>query len=347
MTLNPSLPPTPPSRYSWATLLAIQLAAILAGCTTTPPTQPEFTVVNRVIAQNEDFVVLHTRRDDELAQLAQHYYGDAEKAGIIAEFNQIASLQPGSIVVVPLKLQNPLGITPKGFQTVPILCYHRTGAGKGKLVVSATAFDEQMGFLARNGYHVVSLNRLKGFLSGKEGLPAKSIVITFDDGYRSTFEIAYPVLKKYGFPATLFLYSDFVGATDALTWAQMKEMADSGLIEVQPHSKTHANLSAKLPRESSQQYRERLRQEIEVPARTIESRLGIQASTFALPYGDTNDTVVGVLKQNGIDLALTVTPGGNAFFAYPFMLRRTMVFGDDSLTQFAAKLAVFTPNRGP
>ena len=56
------------------------------------------------------------------------------------------------------------------------------------------------------------------------------MAITIDDGYRSTYEIAYPVLRKHGFPATVFLYTDFVGAADALTWPQMKEMAASGLI---------------------------------------------------------------------------------------------------------------------
>ena len=72
------------------------------------------------------------------------------------------------------------------------------------------------------------------------------MVITIDDGYRSTYEVAFPVLKRHSFPATVFLYSDFVGAGDALTWAQMKEMTQSGLIDIQPHSKSHANLTLKL-----------------------------------------------------------------------------------------------------
>ncbi len=56
-------------------------------------------------------------------------------------------------------------------------------------------------------------------------------MITIDDGYRSSYEIAYPILKKFGFPATVFLYTDFVGASDAMTWAQMKEMTASGLVD--------------------------------------------------------------------------------------------------------------------
>ena len=85
-----------------------------------------------------------------------------------------------------------------------------------------------MEYLARNGYRVIPLAQLARFLDGKEPLPRKSVVITIDDGYRSTYEIAYPILKKYGFPATVFLYSDFVGAADAMTWAQMKEMVALG-----------------------------------------------------------------------------------------------------------------------
>ena len=60
--------------------------------------------------------------------------------------------------------------------------------------------------------------RLARFLAGKEALPTKTVVITIDDGYRATYEIAFPILRKHGFPATVFLYSDFVGAADAMTW---------------------------------------------------------------------------------------------------------------------------------
>ena len=141
----------------------------------------------------------------------------------------------------------------------------------------------------------------------------------------------------------MFLYSDFVGASDALTWSQMKEMADSGLIDIQPHSKTHANLALRLPDETESKYRERVRREVDAPISAIQERLGIRSIAYAYPYGDVNDTVVEQLKRQGVRLAVTVTPGGNAFFAPPQMLRRSMVFGNDNLDVFKAKLVTSMP----
>jgi len=144
----------------------------------------------------------------------------------------------------------------------------------------------------------------------------------------------------------VFLYSDFVGAGDALNWAQMKEMTASGLVDVQPHSKTHANLTLRLADESEARYRERVRREVDAPIGLIKDRLSIASVTFAYPYGDVNDVVVELLWKQGAQLGVTVTPGGNGFFAYPYMLRRNMVFGNEDLDAFKAKLNVVAPIAG-
>ena len=132
-------------------------------------------------------------------------------------------------------------------------------------------------------------------------------------------------------------------APDALTWAQMKEMTASGLVDVQPHSKSHANLTVRLPDESEARYRERMRREVEAPVDVIRTQLGTQSVAYAFPYGDVNDVVVGELRGKGVKLGVTVTPGGNAFFAVPYMLRRTMIFGGDDLDAFRAKLVTRLP----
>ena len=188
--------------------------------------------------------------------------------------------------------------------------------------MTPAAFAAQMQFLAKNGYHVLPLARIDEFLAGRTPLPKKSVVITIDDGYRSTFDIAFPILKQHGFPATVFLYSDFVGAGDALTWAQMKEMAASGLVDIQPHSKTHANLTLRLADETDARYRERVRREVDTPIALIKERLSLPSTSFAYPYGDVNEIVVDLLARQGTQMGVTVTPGGNGFFAYPYMLRR-------------------------
>ena len=128
-----------------------------------------------------------------------------------------------------------------------------------------------------------------------------------------------------------------------LTWPQMKEMTSGGLIDIQPHSKTHSNLTMKLADENDARYRERIRREVEAPVDAIRERLGEPTITYAYPYGDVNDTVVEFLKGKGVKMGVTVTPGGNGFFAPTAMLRRSMVFGGDDLDTFKSKLVTSLP----
>jgi peptidoglycan/xylan/chitin deacetylase (PgdA/CDA1 family) len=338
-------------RKALRALAWIVAALVVHGCATTTPTGPAATSVEkadggRLIARDDDFVIVTARAGDDAASLAQRYLGDARKEWWIAEYNGSAEIRPGQVVVIPLSPRNRIGVYHDGFQTVPVLCYHRFGTRASKLTVTPAAFTAQMDYLARNGFHVVTLAELADFVAGRAPLPKKSVVITIDDGYRATYDIAYPILRKYGFPATVFLYSDFVGAGDALTYPQMKELIASGLVAIQPHSKSHANLTLRLPDETDARYRDRLRREVDVPVDVIRERLAVPSLAYAYPYGDVNETVVDVLARKGVTLGLTVTPGGNGFFAYPYMLRRSMVFGNEDLESFKARLQTFVRTSG-
>jgi peptidoglycan/xylan/chitin deacetylase (PgdA/CDA1 family) len=351
MNRPPSLPASSVNK-ALRTLGWIVVALIVHGCATPPPRPPAAEPVarvdgGRVLARDDEFAIVMARAGDDAASLAQEYLGDARKDWWITESNGNAEIRAGQVVVIPLAARNRIGVYHDGFQTVPVLCYHRFGSRASKLTVTPAAFTAQMDYLARNGYHVLTLAQLADFVAGKGPLPKKSIVITIDDGYRATYDIAYPILKKYGFPATVFLYSDFVGAGDALTYPQMKELIASGLIEIQPHSKTHANLTLRLADETDARYRDRLRREIDAPVDVIRERLAVTSLAYAYPYGDVNETVVDFLTRKGVSLGLTVTPGGNGFFAYQYMLRRSMVFGNEDLESFKARLQTFirTPGR--
>lgn len=335
------------SRAALGAWLTVALAA--GGCMQAPPrvasveaprpaAPPRPSRDEPVVARDAEFAVVVAQPGENLAALAERWLGDAAGRRAIADFNGIDEVRAGQVVAIPLKRPDPLGVTAAGAQAVTILCYHRFGPRANPLTVTPAAFEAQMNYLARNGYSVVPLERVAAFLEGRESLPPKAVVVTIDDGYRSMFDVAYPVLKRHRFPATLFLYTDFVGAPDALTWAQMREMTASGLVEIQPHSKTHANLTLRLPDESESRYRERARREIEVPAEAIRAQLGVAAHAYAFPYGDVNETVMAELRARRIALGVTVTPGGNAFYAPPYMLRRTMIFGGDDLDEFRAKL---------
>ena len=339
------------------------LLGLLQGCSTAPP-PPEPPVAplpaplappagGDVLGRNERLMIYLPAAADSLASIAARFLGSAEKAWVIAEFNGIRQATLGQPLVVPLKPLNPGGVLADSIQSVPILCYHRIGPSSalrglgGKMTVTASNFAAQLEHLARNDYHVIPLSQLLDFLEGRQALPQRSVVITFDDGYESVHRHALPLLRKYNFPATLFVYTDFIGAGDALSWSQLNELAASGLVSVQAHSKTHRNLIERVTGETDERYRQMLELEARAPRELIERRLASPVRHFAYPYGDANDSVLEVLGRQQYQLAVTVNPGGNAFFAQPLMLRRTMIYGDHDLEAFKARLQIRRPVAAP
>jgi peptidoglycan/xylan/chitin deacetylase (PgdA/CDA1 family) len=344
--------------FRWAVVLA---GLAVAGCAATyrpsqPPAKgepnpgavgsveaasPVPARTDGVIAQNDRFVIYTVAAGDTLASLARRFLGYESLAWMIADANDTGKLEAGQSLIIPLTFTNRSGVHANGVQLVTVLCYHRFGRERNKMVTPVESFAAQLEYLARHDYRVIRLADLDDFLSGKRAIPKRAVVITIDDGYASAYSVAFPLLKKYGFPATVFVYTDFVGSRDGLSWPQMKEMADSGLIEIQSHSKTHANLSLRLPDETDQQYRDRIDREARVPRDMLQARLPERVMGYAYPYGDSNDTVIERLQHSGHRLAFTVNPGGNSAFSYPMMLQRTMIFGDHDLEAFKAKLEVF------
>ena len=340
------------------TCLCLALAALLVACGSVPPASetrvgPDAALTvaapgdaggaerpGRVLAQSDRFVIYEAGVRDTLRSVAARFLGSEERHWVIGDFNGVTGVQPGQTLVVPLKTLNPTGVYADHYQTVPILCYHRFGTGGGKMVVSPVAFAAQLDWLARNQYRVIRLSQLVAYLEGREPLPKRSVVITIDDGYESVYRYALPLLRQHDFAATLFIYTDFVGARDAMSWAQLDELARSGLIDIQSHSKSHRNLIERVAQESDSQYRQGLESETRGARQLLEQRLPVQVRHFAFPYGDANEQLLEILKRNDYQLAVTVNPGGNAFFAQPLMLRRTMIFGDHDLEAFKARLQV-------
>ncbi len=301
----------------------------------------------KVAGRSDRLLVYLPETGDTLAAIAARFLGSEQLAWRIADANGAGwQATAGTPVIVPLAAPNPMGIGSEGVQTVPILCYHRFGAGQSKMIVSPAQFEAQLEWLARNQFRVLRLADLQGFLAAREALPQRSVVITIDDGYESVYRHAYPSLKKFGFSATLFVYSDFVGARDGLNWAQLQEMAASGVIDIQAHSKSHRNLVERFASETDASHRSNIEAEVRQPRAVLERGLaaaGVRVRHYAYPFGDANEWVLESLQRHGYDLGVTVNPGGNPFFAHPFMLRRTMIFGDHTLEDFATRLQIRRP----
>lgn len=302
-----------------------------------------------IAGRGERLIVYLPALGDTPEAVAARLIGSADRAWQIAEANPAIERPRGGLRtdapwIVPLAAINPIGATADGLQTVPILCYHRFGGGNSKMVVAPDRFEQQLDWLAKNGWRVLRLSELSGFLSGRQALPPKSVVITIDDGYESVYRYAFPLLKKYGFTATLFVYSDFIGARDGLSWAQLQEMASSEVIDIQSHSKSHRNLIERRNGETETSYRSAIDSEVRQPRALLEKRLqGVRVRHFAYPFGDANELVLETMGKAEQELGVTVNPGGNPFFSHPLMLRRTMIFGDHDLEDFKARLQVRRP----
>jgi peptidoglycan/xylan/chitin deacetylase (PgdA/CDA1 family) len=291
--------------------------------------------------ESDDFVVVLAKGGDTAESLAQRFLGDRSKAWLIEDYNNTATFTPGREVVIPKRPWNLSGVESRGYQLVPILCYHNISTQtRGRLVMSASAFEEQMRYLKREGYHVITLKQFLDFAALRQQLPRKTVVLTFDDGWKSFKEFAYPLLKELGFPATLFIYTDFVGARIALSWPELKELAQEGF-DIEAHSKTHEDMRRK-PSESDGDYNRRMQAELVQVLAIFQQRVGQTPKILAYPYGSHDDGVIKRVREAGYIAALDVRRQGNPSFTPMLSIHRAQVYSEMSLGDFIRNLTVFS-----
>jgi peptidoglycan/xylan/chitin deacetylase (PgdA/CDA1 family) len=305
-----------------------------------PPPAPRVAPLPEAF-ESEDFVVTFAKPDDTPETLAARYLGDAARAWMIEEYMGTRTFSAGQEVIVPKRFWNPVGVEPNGYQLVPVLCYHNLDVqSKGRMVLAVKAFEEQMRYLKREGYRVINLGEFLEFASQRRQLPRKTVVLTFDDGYRSFRQHAYPILKELGFTATLFVYTDYVGAgRNALTWQELRELQAEGL-EVHAHSKTHGDLR-RSPGEADAAYARRLQAELEQPLALFTRHLGRTSQVVAYPYGKWDDEVVRKAKEYGYIAGFSVRRQGNPSFVFPLGGNRSQVYSEMTLEDFVKNLNVF------
>lgn len=290
-----------------------------------------------------DFIVAIVNPGDSYSSLAGKYLGDPSMDWFLSEFNGSAPPAPGQDVLIPLASYAPGGLWPTGYQTVPVLTYHKLSRNgtPDAMTVREADFEAQMRFLRENGYRVIPLDDLFEFLRFRRQVPARSVVITFDDGWRSVYDIASPILRKYGFPATLFVYTDLiVGSRETLSWEQVSELSRNGF-DIQGHSKTHRYLGRMERKESFRDYFEAVRKEIVESAKIIQKHTGREVKYLAYPYGDANALVAAVVRQEGYRLGFTVERESAPFFSNDYRVSREMIYGTFTLRDFGNNLTTF------
>jgi peptidoglycan/xylan/chitin deacetylase (PgdA/CDA1 family) len=291
--------------------------------------------------RSDDYVVAFAGPDDSAASLAARYLGDAGKAWVIEDFTGASSFARGQEVAIPLKPWNAAGVDTDGYQIVPILVYHNLAPqAKGRMVLAAKSFEQQMRYLKAEGYRVISMADFVDFTQLRRQLPRKAVVLTFDDGYRAFLEHARPVLRELGFMATLFVYTDYVGAgRNALSWEELRQLAAEGF-EIQAHSKTHTDLR-RTPGETDAQFSRRMQAELADPQRLFQRYLGRTSQILAYPYGRADDDVVKKTRELGYVAAFTVRRQGSPSFVAPLRANRSQIYSEMSLDDFAKNLNVF------
>ncbi len=320
-------------------LFTVTLLLTLAGCGHFEMTKGPS---SKGVMEFPEFVALIVQPGDSFSSLADEFLHDQSLGWMIAGFNDTQDISPGQELIIPREPFGKGGMSMMGYQTVPVLTYHNFSRNSpDKMTVTAREFDRQMKFLHDNGYHVVSMDEFFGFLNFKRPLPSKSVVITIDDGWRKFYDIGFPILKQYGYPATLFVYTDLIsGENHTLSWQQIREMAEQGL-DIQCHTKTHRNLDIRNTGESLRDYVDDIKSELSLSAEVIKRETGRDVSYLAYPYGDANNLVVAYAKKMGYLGAFTVDRGANPFFVGNYRLKRTMILGEYDLDKFIRVLDTY------
>lgn len=217
-----------------------------------------------------------------------------------------------------------------------ILCYHVVESPSDtKFTISRGTLDRQMAYLSAAGYRVIPLRHVAEYLAGeRRSLPANAVVLTIDDGWRSTYTEFWPVTRKYGFPFTAFVYPKFVGmGRYAVTWDQLREMAGDG-VEIESHALSHPFLARSRERFGSARYAHWLASELIDSKRIIEEEIGRPVRSLAYPYGDFDSTVIAQTRAAGYDAAVTATFGAIGREHDPYRLNRVVIHRSTSFAEF-------------
>lgn len=220
---------------------------------------------------------------------------------------------------------------------VPILTYHYIGNNpnpadrtRDNLSTSPDKFEEQMAYISKNGYNTISLDTIYAVLKGQASLPAKPIVLTFDDGYIDFYVNAFPVLRKYNLHATAFISTGLIDQGYYMHWNQIKEIDASGLISFEAHSVNHINLNSLTS--------DQLRYQLSQSKKTIQDMLGKPVNFMAYPYGISNEAVWQAVKDAGYLGAAGTWYGSVISEGTIFDMPRIKISGGITIEDFAKKI---------
>jgi len=222
---------------------------------------------------------------------------------------------------------------------LPVLLYHHVGpslldAWHASLSISPEMFRRQMRWLNRNGYTGLRVADLLAWRQQGIPLPAKPVLLTFDDGYADFPDHALPVLRRYGFGGVVFIITGWIAKANLwdgsplMSASQIRECSAQG-IEFGAHTRTHPDLTTLTGAE--------LREEVAGSAEDLSAILGTRVTSFAYPCGFWNEEVRASVRES-FDLAFTCEEGRNEIDTDPYRMHRTMVQRGDFLLDLACRV---------
>jgi peptidoglycan/xylan/chitin deacetylase (PgdA/CDA1 family) len=226
---------------------------------------------------------------------------------------------------------------------LPILTYHRLLPGEAtrtvdpqRIAVSAAQFRSHLKWLKRLGYRSFPLDRYPELLRSNQAIPKRRVGITFDDGYEEVLKIGFPILREFGFTATVFAVSGELGGTNRwddgaaklLTVEQYRSLHRVG-ITIGAHTRHHVHL----PKLFDPQARE----ELATSKQELETALGFPVPLLAYPYGETNDRIDGLAKEAGYTAAFATDQAPLRHADNLYRLRRAVVFPSNTTFQILLK----------
>jgi len=216
--------------------------------------------------------------------------------------------------------------------TIPVLMYHEvTNFPEGQKKVRKidpdyslhiNSFEEQMNYLFDEGYQTISCDE---FIDHRVYNTKKQCVLTFDDGLVGNYKFAFPILKKYGFKATIFVAVDGISTSRFMNWEQLRELAENGF-SVQSHTMTHADLRMLEERE--------ILYELSVSKNIIEKNVGNEVKHLSLPFGSGSKKVCQIARDLGYEVVFTSSYFMKNLYNKPAVVGRIPIRAGDSKQTF-------------
>ncbi len=273
------------------------------------------------------------RRAPAAAQMAADKSAEAQAVNAIADDETAEEVADAEEVENQLPLLARAPNVPRDQTRVAVLGYHNFSETKpvSEMLLRTSEFREQMEYIRQAGLTVISMQEFLEWRFGARELPAECVLITLDDGWRSVYTDAYPILKEYGYPFTVFLYTSYLsGRGSSMNHDMIREMQQHGAT-VGSHSANHLYPKAWKTKEDEgdEAYADLVDKELGGSHEKLSSLFG-PINTYCYPGGYVTQPMLDRLPGYGYVAAFTVVPGKVTCSEDPWQIHRYMIFGTDS-----------------